>query len=109
MNTQYALDNARKLLSQQIKRTSDLLDILESEASGLNAYDREKFAKRLRVLDDMIDVATYYDEMVFKYVRFHPSGHNTQYLEEQLEVAKKYISRIGGDWNVVLWGKKADY
>ena len=109
MYSQYQLDNARKILTDQLKKMSNLLDTLESEAANLKGYEADKFKKRLQILDDTIDVAVYYDEVVFKYVRFHPAGHNTKFLEEQLKIAKQYINRIGGDWSIVQWGKTSDY
>jgi hypothetical protein len=109
MQSKYQLDNARKILTDQLKKMSNLLDTLESEAANLKGYEKDKFNKRLQILDDTIDVAVYYDELVFKYVRFHPAGHNTEFLEEQLKVAKQYIQRIGGNWDVVRWGKVSDY
>ena len=109
MNTRYDIDNARKLLGEQIDKMSSLLDELENEATNMSDEQQKIFASRLRVLDDMIDISVYYDEAVIKYVRFHPSGHNTQHLQDQLKIARNYIQRMGGDWNVVQWGKLSDY
>ena len=109
MNHNYAIDNARKLLADQINKMTSLLDTLEEESANMSDYHKKIFASRLRILDDMIDIAVYYDEAVFKYVRFHPAGHNTKHLEDQLKVARKYIERTGGDWSVVQWGKLSDY
>ncbi len=109
MSARYQIDNARKLLGEQIDKMSSLLDELENEAFNMSDEHKKTFANRLRVLDDMIDIAVYYDEVVVKYVRFHPSAHNTQHLEDQLKIARNYIERVGGDWNVVQWGKLSDY
>ena len=109
MQSRYQLDNARKILTDQIKKMSNLLDVLESEAANLKGYEKDKFSKRLQILDDTIDVAVFYDEVVFKYVRYHPEGHNTQFLEDQLKIARQYINRLGGDWSIVQWGKLSDY
>ena len=109
MSARYQIDNARKLLGIQINKMTSLLDTLEAESANMNDYHKKIFAARLQVLDDMVDLAVYYDEVVVKYIRFHPAGHNTQHLEDQLKVARNYINRLGGDWSVVQWGKLSDY
>lgn len=109
MNSRYQIDNARKLLGEQLDKMSSLLDELENEATNMSDAQQKIFASRLRILDDMIDIAVYYDEVLVKYVRFHPEGHNTQHLEDQLKIARKYVERIGGDWSIIQWGKLADY
>ena len=43
---------ARNLLSKTMGVYNELLDQLEIESENLNAYDKEKFSKRLAVLDD---------------------------------------------------------
>ena len=109
MKLSYSIDNARKLMANHLNKMVTLLDKLEEESVDMNEYHKEIFLKRLQVFDDMIDIAVYYDEVVFKYVRFHPSGHNTQHMEDQLKIARNYIARLGGDWSIVQYGKLSDY
>jgi hypothetical protein len=98
---------ARQLLSKTMGVYNDLLDQLETESENLNAYDKEKFSKRLAILDDFCTIVLHYDEIVQQNIRVNPG--NDKRNQEQLKIAKKYIERLGGDWSVVIWGKLSDY
>jgi hypothetical protein len=98
---------ARVLLSKTMEIYNDLLDQLEIESAQLNAYDKEKFSKRLAVLDDFCTIVLHYDDIVQKNLRIDPG--NDKRNQEQLKIAKKYIERLGGDWSNVIWGKLSDY
>jgi hypothetical protein len=98
---------ARQLLSKTMGVYNDLLDQLEIEAANLNAYDQEKFSKRLAILDDFCTIVLHYDEIVQQNIRVNPG--NDKRNQEQLKIAKKYIERLGGDWSNVIWGKLSDY
>lgn len=99
--------NARQLLAKSMSIYNDLLDQLEAEGENLNSYDKEKFLKRLAVLDDFCTIVLHYDDIVQKHVRIDPN--NDKRNQEHLKIAKKYIERLGGDWSNVIWGKLSDY
>jgi len=35
--------------------------------------------------------------------------YNDNKNKEQLDIARKYIERLGGDYNIVMYGKLSDY
>jgi hypothetical protein len=100
---------ARVLLSKTMGVYNNLLDQLESESENLNAYDKEKFSKRLAILDDFCTVVLHYDEIVQQHIRVDANVNDTKRLQDQLKIAQKYVQRLGGDWSIVTWGKLSDY
>ena len=102
-----SLNEARLLLAKTMDAYNSLLDQLETESENLNAYDKEKFSKRLAILDDFCTIVLHYDDIVQQNIRVNPG--NDKRNQEQLKIAKKYIERLGGDWSNVIWGKLSDY
>lgn len=99
---------ARQLLSKTMAIYNDLLDQLETESTQLNAYDKEKFSKRLAVLDDFCTIVLHYDQIVQQHIRVQ-NVNDTKRLQDQLKIAQKYVQKLGGDWSIVTWGKLSDY
>jgi hypothetical protein len=86
-----------------------LLEEFDKESKQLNAYDLVKFNKRIEILDNFNAVVCEYDEIVQDYIQNIPPAHETNKLRDRLKIAQRYIQRLGGDWNNVLWGKLSDY
>lgn len=103
------LFHVRQELSNAVKRVNYLILQLENEAKDLVDEDRELYESRIDLISDLINTICDYDELCQRHIRLKSSQHSEQYLRDQLEVAKKYIHRLGGDFNIVLWGKKSDY
>lgn len=103
------LFTARQELSNAVKRVNYLILQLENEAREYTGADRELFDARIELIADLIDTICDYDEICQRNIRMKSSHHSEQYLRDQLDVAKKYIQKLGGDFSIVLWGKKSDY
>lgn len=104
-----SLTQARQLLANTMDVYNNLLNQLEKESENLNAYDKEKFLKRLAVLDQFAEVVLYYDNIVQQHIRLNLNLNDTKRLQDQLKIAQKYVQRLGGDWSIVTWGKLSDY
>jgi len=103
------LFTARQELSLAVKRANYLVNQLELEAKDYTGADRELFDARIDLIADLINSICDYDEICQRHIRLKSSHHSEQYLRDQLDVARKYIHKLGGDFNNVLWGKKSDY
>jgi hypothetical protein len=106
------INASRTVLSYKIELVNELLDELELEldkakANNVEPYILAKATKRLKLLDELINTIVIYDSYVQKYLAFNPE--DTSYLKDRLEVAKKYVHALGGDWGSVVWGKRTDY
>ena len=100
---------SRDLLADQVDKVNILLEQLENEAKNYTPDQQQIFNQRLLILDNLVSIIVYYDQISSEYVRTHPESHNVSKLYEQLKIAQKYVNRLGGDWSVVTWGKLADY
>lgn len=108
-DTSYNLQRTRLILSKALEATNNLLDELEAESENLSSYDKKKFEARLMIFDNLVDSILAYDSVTQYYVRYHPAANNTKHLLDQLQIARQYINRLGGDWSIVTWGKLSDY
>ena len=101
--------STRDILADQVDKVNTLLEQLENEAKHYTADQQQIFNQRLLILDNLVSIIVYYDQIATEYVRTHPEAHNVNKLNEQLKIAQKYVNRLGGDWSVVTWGKLSDY
>lgn len=108
-STEFELNQARHLLQNAVNLANDLLDTLEKENEGRTGYIKELAEKRIAVFDALIATIENFDAKVVRYQQFNPPGDGYQFYKEKLDIARKYIHAIGGDFNSVLWGKKSDY
>lgn len=99
----------QNILADQVDKVNNLLEQLEKESKYLAADQQIIFKERLTILDNLINIIVYYDNVANEYVRMHPEAYNVQRLNEQLKLAQKYVNRLGGDWSIVTWGKLSDY
>ena len=106
---QFELNQARHLLQSAVNIANDLLDALENENESRTGYIKELAQKRIAIFDGLINAIENYDGKVVKYQQFNPPGNQYQYYKQKLEIARKYITAIGGDFNSVLRGNKNDY
>jgi hypothetical protein len=109
MNTIDKFRQTRDILSDQVDKVNILLEQLENEAKYYTADQQKIFNERLLILDNLVNIIVYYDQIAVDYVRSHPEAHNVSKLHEQLKIAQKYVNRLGGDWSTVTWGKLSDY
>jgi hypothetical protein len=86
-----------------------LLEELDRESKQLNAYDLKKFNDRMETLDRFGNTVIYYDDIMTDYIDKMPQPHEINKLRDRLKIAQRYIQRLGGDWNNVLWGKLSDF
>jgi len=105
----FELNQARHMLQNAINDANDLLDKLEKENEGREGYVKQIAESRIAIFDKLINVVVHYDTKVVRYEQFNPPGNGYQFYKEKLEIARKYIHSLGGDFNSVLWGKKTDY
>lgn len=99
----------RQKLATAVKQVNNLLIQLENESKQLVDKDKQIYESRMDIIADLVDAICDYDELCQRHIRMKPQQHTEQYLRDQLDVAKNYIHRLGGDFNIVLWGKKSDY
>ena len=103
---------SRQVLATKVELVNDLLEELETElnnakANNVEPYILAKFKKRVKILEELVNTIVIYDNYVQKYFAFNPE--ETSYLKERLEVARRYVHSLGGDWGTVVWGKRTDY
>lgn len=101
------INKTREILSKYMDQYNDLLDTLVTETAELNSYDLQKFNERLTILDNFCSIVLHYDRLVMPYIRH--DRYNDNKNKEQLDIARKYIERLGGDYNIVMYGKLSDY
>lgn len=106
------INASRQVLATKVELVNDLLEELETELAtaqknGVEPYVIAKFKKRLKILEELINTIVIYDSYVQKYLQFNPE--ETSYIKERLEIARKYVQALGGDWSTVVWGKRSDY
>lgn len=102
----------RTKLASAVDLVNDLLDELNADldrasANGVEPYRLKKSKERIAQIEQLVSVLVDYDGLVVKYIQFNPEG--TPYYKERLEIARRYVHSLGGDWSTVLWGKKTDY
>jgi hypothetical protein len=105
----FELNQARHLLQNAINSANALLEKLEAENKDREGYVKKLAEERIAVFDSLIDAVVHYDSKVVRYENFNPPGQGYQYYKEKLDIARRYIRTLGGDFNTVLWGKKTDY
>lgn len=106
------INASRQVLSTKVELVNELLEELELElerakANNVESYVLAKFKKRLNTLEELVNTLVIYDSFVLRYLAFNPE--ETGYLKERLEVARRYVHSLGGDWGTVVWGKRTDY
>ena len=105
----FKLQETRQKLIDVLNLTNELLDQLEQESAALDGWQKKQFNDRLRVLDSLIQIVIAYDAAAMQYVNFHPNTGSVNWYKERLEIARKYVKTLGGDWSTVTWGKLSDY
>jgi hypothetical protein len=103
------LQQSRQLLQNAIDAANALLDQLEDENKGREGYVKQIADSRIAIFDQLINAIVNFDSKVVRYQNFNPPGNGYQYYKEKLQIARKYIHQLGGDFNSVLWGKITDY
>lgn len=111
MHTQesWELNQARHILQNAIDSANALLDQLENENVDRPDWQKKIASSRIAIFDNLINAVVLFDSKVVRYEKFNPPGDGYRYYKEKLEIARKYINVLGGDFNSVLWGKKSDY
>ena len=106
------INASRQVLSTKVEAVNSLLEELELEIqkakeNNVEHYRLKKAIERLRTIETLVELIVIYDSHVQKYLAFNPE--ETSYIKERLEVARKYVHALGGDWSIVVWGKKTDF
>jgi len=102
----------RQRLADAVELVNALLEELDGEIekakeNGIEPYRLKKSIDRVKQIEQLRDEVVEYDTKVMQYVNFYPEA--TPYYKEKLEIARRYIRSLGGDWSTVTWGKKSDY
>lgn len=102
----------RQRLADAVELVNNLLEELESEIekakeNGVEAYRLKKSVDRVKLISTLRDEIVDYDTKVLQYVNYYPEA--TPYYKEKLEIARRYVKSLGGDWSTVTWGKLSDY
>lgn len=102
----------RQRLADAVESVNALLDELheelaKSKENGVEAYRLKKSIDRVKQIEQLRDEIVEYDTKVIQYVNYYPEA--TPYYKEKLEIARRYVRSLGGDWSTVTWGKLSDY
>ena len=102
----------RQRLADVVNSVNELLeelenDIAKAQENGVEAYRLKKSIDRIKTIESLRDEVCEYDSKVMQYVNYYPE--NTPYYKEKLEIARRYVKSLGGDWSTVTWGKLSDY
>lgn len=91
--------------------TSSLLDQLDKELTQItDPKDRLLFQKRIAIIDQNLDKQIDLVNLLYEYINNHTVDKDTlSYTKEKLDIARQFISSLGGDPNSINWLKKSDF
>jgi uncharacterized membrane protein len=105
----FTLQAARNKLSETLALVLIDLDDMEAGINQLPKHEQKEHWETLNRLDALVQAIQAYDQCAQNYVRYHPDFNNTRYLSERLQLARKYVTRLGGDWDMVHYGSLSDF
>lgn len=111
----YAKENVffkRQQLAATVETANELLQTIKTENlnnTELSNEDKKLFNDRLKVFNELITAIVNYDIAVKNFEHENQNNGNAEYYRQQLQVARKYVNYLGGDWQTVVWGKISDY
>lgn len=102
----------RQQLAGALTEFSNLLQTIKAETlNNTELTDTEKriFYDRLKIFTELSNAICNYDIAVKLLEHKIKQSGDAEYYRQQLEVARRYVRTLGGDWQTVVWGKISDY
>ena len=96
---------------KSLEAMTDLLDKLDSEAKFISdPKDKAIFNQRIKLIDQNYDKQIDLVNTLYDFLNNHTVDKDTlSYTKEKLDIARKFISSLGGDPNSINWLKKSDF
>lgn len=90
---------------------SALLDKLETEVKHISdPKDKSLFINRMKLIESNFDKQIDLVNQLYWYIQNQTVDKDTlSYTKEKLEIARQFISSLGGDPNSINWLKKSDF